>query len=74
MTCDEVREQLRAIRETTSVGAILSLLAEVVGDEADAEFEAGDLSAEECSRLAVAALHAVGLGLDAIRRKPGSTP
>lgn len=68
MTSDDVRAGLRAMRETHSVGSILSLLAEVVQAEAEAEFVAGDLAAEEQSRLCVSALYAVGLGLDAIRR------
>ena len=39
---DEFREQFRHMRKTHSVGVILGLLAEVVKDEADAEFVAGD--------------------------------
>lgn len=74
MTSDEVRDVLRAVRETHSVGAILGLLAEVVREEADAEFGAGDMTAEEQSQLVVSALFAVGLGLDAIRRRVGGTP
>ena len=74
MTSDEVRDVLRAIRETHSVGAILSILAEVVREEADAEFGSGDTTAEEQSQLVVSALFAVGLGLDAIRRRVGGTP
>ena len=68
MTSDDVRERLQAMRQTHSVGSILSLLAEVVRQEADAEFASGDLTAEEQSQLCVSALFAVGLGLDAIRR------
>ena len=44
---DDFREQLRRMRETHSVGVILGLLAEVVKDEADAEFVAGDFEAED---------------------------
>lgn len=68
MTSDDVRDVLRAVRVTHSVGSILTLLAECVQEEADAEFVASDLTAEEQSRLCVSALYAVGLGLDAIRR------
>lgn len=71
MTSDDVRERLRDVRRTHSVGSILGLLAEVVREEADAEGRAGDLTAEEHSRLVVAALFATGLGLDAIRRPVG---
>ena len=74
MTSDDVREELRRHRRTHSVGAILGLLAEVVREEADAEFGAGDMTAEEQSQLVVSALFAVGLGLDAIRRRVGGTP
>lgn len=73
MTGDDVRDVLRGLRVTHSVGSILSLLAEVVQQEADAEFVAGDLTAEEQSRLCVSALFAVGLGLDAIRRGTRTT-
>lgn len=72
MTSEDVKDLLRAVRGTHSVGSVLSLLAEVVQEEADAEFGAGDLTAEEQSRLCVSALFAVGLGLDAIRRSTGS--
>ena len=68
---DEFREQLRRMRETHSVGVILVLLAEVVRDEADVEWQAGHLTAEEQSQLVVSALIATGLGLDAIRRPVG---
>jgi len=68
---DEFREQLRRMRETHSVGVILVLLAEVVKDEADVEWQAGHLSAEEQSQLVVSALYATGLGVDAIRQKCG---
>ena len=68
MTSDDVREQLKLMRESHSVGSILSLLAEAVRDEGDAEFLAGDMTAEEQSRLCVSALFALGLGLDAVRR------
>lgn len=74
MTSDDVKDRLRAMRQTHSVGSILSLLAEVVKDEADAEFASGDLAAEEQSQLVTSALFAVGLGLDAIRRSCGETP
>lgn len=73
MTSDNVRNDLRAMRATHSIGSILGLLAEVVQEEADADFVAGDLNAEEQSRLCVSALYAVGLGLDAIRRSTGAT-
>lgn len=69
MTSDDVRDRLKLMRQTHSVGSILSLLAECVKDEADAEFVAGDLTAEEQSQLCVSALFALGLGLDAIRRR-----
>ena len=72
MTSDQVREQLRAMRQSHSVGSILGLLAEVVREEADAEWRSGDMTAEESSQLAVSALFAVGLGLDVIRR--GGSP
>ena len=74
MTSDDVRDRLRLVRHTHSVGSILSLLAEVVKDEADAEFASGDLTAEENSQLVTSALLALGLGLDAIRRSCGGTP
>ena len=74
MTSDEVRDVLRAVRETHSVGSILGILAEVVREEADVEFGVGDMTAEEQSQLVVSALFAVGLGLDAIRRTCGGTP
>lgn len=73
MTSDDVRDVLREVRVTHSVGSILSLLAEVVQQEADAEFVTGDSTAEERSRLCMSALFAVGLGLDAIRRGTGAT-
>ena len=68
MSSDDVRDELRTMRATHSVGSILGLLAEVIQEEADTEFVAGDLTAEEQSRLCVSALFAVGLGPDAIRR------
>lgn len=74
MTSDEVRDGLREMRTTHSVGSILGLLAEVTREEADAEWQAGHLTAEEQSQLCVSALFAVGLGLDAIRRRCGGTP
>ena len=70
---DEFREQLRRMRETHSVGVILGLLAEVVKDEADVEWQAGHLSAEEQSQLVASALHATGFGVDAIRQKCGGS-
>lgn len=71
MTSDDVRDRLRTMRETHSVGSILGLLAEVVREEADVEWRTGDLTAEEQSQLVVSALFATGLGLDAIRRPVG---
>lgn len=74
MSSDDVREELRRHRRTHSVGSILGLLAEVVREEADREWQANDMTAEEQSQLVVSALFAVGLGLDAIRRRVGGTP
>jgi len=74
VTSDDVREELRRHRRTHSVGAILGLLAEVVREEADREWQVNDMTAEEQSQLVVSALFAVGLGLDAIRRPCGGTP
>ena len=74
MTSDEVRDMLRGLRQTHSVGAILGILAEVVREEADREWQANDMTAEEQSQLVVSALFAVGLGLDAIRRRVGGAP
>jgi hypothetical protein len=74
MTTDDVRDGLRVMRRTHSAGCILGLLSEVVQEEADAEFLAGDLVDEELSRLVAAALHATGLGVDAIRLRPRRTP
>lgn len=73
MTSDEVRDGLRAMRGTHSVGSILGLLAEVVKDEADVEWQAGHLSAEEQSQLVASAPFATGLGVDAIRRNCGGS-
>ena len=70
MTSDEVREWLRDIRETHSVGSILGLLAECVKDEADVEFVAGDFEAEDQSRIVLGTLYSVSLGVDAIRYRP----
>ena len=70
MTSDEVREGLRQVRETHSVGAILGFLAEVVRDEADAEFVAGDFEAEDQSRIVLGTLYSVSMGVDAIRYRP----
>ena len=74
MSSDDVRAGLREMRTTHSVGSILGLLAEVVREEADREWQANDMTAEEQSQLVVSALFAVGLGLDAIRRRVGGTP
>jgi len=71
MTSDEVREELRRMRKTHSVGAVLGLLAEVVRDEADAEFAAGDFGAEDQSRVVLGTLSSVSMGVDAIRYRPG---
>lgn len=70
MTSDEVREELRRHRRTHSVGAILGLLAEVVRDEADAEFVAGAFEHEDQSRIVVGTLYSVSVGVDAIRYRP----
>lgn len=70
MTSNDVRDQLRAMRESHSVGSILSLLAEVVREEADAEFGAGDFEAEDQSRIVLGTLYAVSTGVDAIRYRP----
>jgi len=74
VTSEEVRDVLRGVRQTHSAGAILGILAEVVREEADHEWQANDMTAEEQSQLVVSALFAVGLGLDAIRRPCGGTP
>jgi len=73
MNSDDVRDVLRAIRETHSVGSILGILAEVVREEADAEFGAGDFEAEDQSRIVLGTLYAVSMGVDAIRRPCGGT-
>ena len=70
MSSDEVREWLRTMRKTHSVGSILGLLAEVVNDEADVEFVAGDFEAEDQSRIVQGTLYSVSLGVDAIRYRP----
>ena len=67
MTSDDVRDRLRTTRETHSVGSILGLLAEVVRDEADAEFVAGDFDAEDQTRIVPGTLSGVSMGVDAIR-------
>ena len=71
MSSDEVREWLRTMRETHSVGSILGLLAEVVRDEADAEFVAGDFGAEDQTRIVLGTLYSVSMGVDVIRYRPG---
>ena len=70
MTSDDVREELRRMRKTHSVGAILGLLAEVMKDEADAEFVAGDFEAEDQTRVVLGTLYSVGVGVDAVRYRP----
>ena len=70
MTSDDVRGRLRTMRETHSVGAILGLLAEVVKDEADAEFVAGDFEAEDHTRIVLGTLYSVSMGVDVIRYRP----
>ena len=67
---DDFREQLRRMRETHSVGVILGLLAEVVKDEADAEFVAGDFEAEDQTRIVLGTLYSVSVGVDAVRYRP----
>jgi hypothetical protein len=67
---DEFREQFRRMRETHSVGVILSLLAEVVKDEADAEFVAGDFVAEDQTRIVLGTLYTMTVGVDAVRYRP----
>ena len=71
MTSDDVRNRLRTMRETHSVGSILGLLAEVVKDEADAEFVAGDFQAEDQTRIVLGTLYSVSMGVDAIRYRAG---
>lgn len=70
MTSDDVREHLRTMRRTHTVGSILSLLAEVVEAEADAEFVAGEFAAEGRSRVVLGTLYAVGVGVDSVRFRP----
>ncbi len=70
MTSDEVRDRLRTMRRTHTVGSILSLLAEVVRDEADAEFVAGDFAAEGQSRVVLGTLYSVSVGVDSVRYRP----
>ena len=70
MTSDDVRDGLRTMRETHSVGSILSLLAEVVKDEADAEFVAGDFEAEDQTRIVLGTLYSVSVGVDSVRYRP----
>jgi len=67
---DEFREQFRRMRKTHSVGVILGLLAEVVKDEADAEFVAGDFQAEDQTRIVLGTLYSVSVGVDAVRYRP----
>ena len=71
MTSDDVRNRLRTMRETHSVGSILGLLAEVVKHEADAEFVAGDFQAEDQTRIVLGTLSSVSMGVDAIRYRAG---
>jgi hypothetical protein len=70
MTSDDVREHLRTMRKTHTLGSILSLLAEVVRDEADAEFVAGDFAAEGQSRVVLGTLYSLSVGVDAVRYRP----
>ena len=67
---DDFREQFRHMRKTHSVGVILGLLAEVVKDEADAEFVAGDFVAEDQTRIVLGTLYSVSVGVDAVRYRP----
>lgn len=70
MTSDDVRNRLRTMRETHSVGSIIGLLAEIVKDEADAEFVAGDFVAEDQTRVVLGTLYTVSVGVDAVRYRP----
>lgn len=70
MNDDEFRQQLRHMRKTHSVGVILGLLAEVVKDEADAEFVAGDFQAEDQTRIVLGTLYSLSVGVDAVRYRP----
>ena len=67
---DDFREQLRRMRETHSVGVILGLLAEVVKDEADAEFVAGDFEAEGQTRIVLGTLYCLTVAVDSVRYRP----
>jgi hypothetical protein len=67
---DEFREQFRHMRKTHSVGVILGLLAEVVKDEADAEFVAGNFQAEDQTRIVLGTLYTMTVGVDAVRYRP----
>lgn len=58
---DEFREQFRRMRETHSVGVILSLLA---------EFVAGDFVAEDQTRIVLGTLYTMTVGVDAVRYRP----
>jgi hypothetical protein len=70
MNDDEFRQQLRNMRKTHSVGVILGLLAEVVKEEADAEFVAGDFQAEDQTRIVLGTLYSLSVGVDAVRYRP----
>ena len=67
---DEFREQFRHMRKTHSVGVILGLLAEVVKDEADAEFVAGDFEAEGQTRIVLGTLYCLTVAVDSVRYRP----
>ena len=70
VTGDGVREELRRLRMTHPVGVTLGLLAEVVRDEADAEFVAGNFEADDHTRIVPGTLFNVSVGVDAIRYRP----
>ena len=67
---DEFREQFRHMRKTHSVGVILGLLADVVKDEADAEFVAGDFEAEDQTRIVLGTLYCLTVAVDSVRYRP----
>ena len=68
---DDFREQLRRMRETHSVGVILGMLTEVVKDEADAEFVAGDFDAEDDqTRIVLGTLYCLTVAVDSVRYRP----
>ena len=58
MTNDGVREELRRIRKTHSVGVTLGSQAEVVKDDS-----------EDHSRIVLGTLYSVSMGVDAIRNR-----